>query len=326
MVELQLEDDAAVFNPPFLCANPHVQTIFPALFHRGPQPGYFRERFYLADDDFIDLDWVRQGNRRVMVLVHGLEGSSSQNYMRTMAQSFKKDKWDVVALNLRGCSGELNHAPRLYHAGDTGDLGEVLRSLMQSGDYDYAGLVGFSLGGNIVLKLAGEWKKDAIPFIIGAAALSVPCDLASSANQISSQGNQFYLRYFLRSLKKKVVKKARQFPGLLNLDGLDKINSFHSFDNRYTAQLHGFKDAMEYWTTCSSQQFLPYIEVPTLIINASDDPFLTDTCYPYQEAKQNPWVNLRVPSTGGHMGFWNWSGSWLPGQVRTFFSSVVAAK
>ena len=313
------------FDPPFLCANPHVQTIFPALFHRGPDPGYVRKRFFLSDDDFIDLDWVRQGCRRVVVLVHGLEGSATQNYMRTMAQAFKNDKWDVVALNLRGCSGELNYAPRLYHAGDTGDLDEVLHTLAASGAYEYAGVVGFSLGGNIVLKLMGERQKEN-DFVMATAALSVPCDLAGSANQISANGNQLYLKYFLRSLKKKVALKARQFPGLINVEDLDRIDSFYAFDNRYTAQLHGFKDAMEYWTTCSSQRFLPHINVPTLIVNADDDPFLTDSCYPHQQARQNPYIHLHIPSAGGHMGFWNWSGSWLPGQVLSFFSDLSAAK
>jgi uncharacterized protein len=280
----------------------HLQTILPAVFRRvtgllDPR----RERLATPDGDFLDLDWFESGNRRLAILLHGLEGCSRARYMQGMAAALVAEGWDVLAWNFRGCSGDMNRGLRFYHCGETGDLALVLAHGAAS--YDAVDLVGFSLGGNVILKYLGE-NPSAVPVKVKAAVVfSVPCDLAASARRLDEPGNRIYTRRFLRSLREKVMHKARLMPGLIDATGVERIRTFGEFDDRYTAPMHGFRNAEDYWTKSSCRQFLRAIQVPTLLVNARNDPFLAEECFPVEEARESDCFFLEVPASGGHVGF-----------------------
>lgn len=294
--------EPSTYRSPRYLFTGHLQTILPALFRcvagrLGPEV----ERLATPDDDFVDLDWFRQGSGRLVLLSHGLEGSSRAPYIRGMAAAFFAAGWDVLAWNFRGCSGELNRAARFYHSGDTGDLTHVIAHAHHP--YARLALVGFSLGGNVTLKYLGENDRLVHPKVRSAVAFSVPCDLAASARRLDEPANRFYTRRFLRSLRRKVLQKAGQMPGVIDPAGVENIRSFRQFDDRYTAPLHGFRDADDYWRRSSSRQFLPGIRLPTLLVSAVNDPFLPPECFPVEEARRNPRLFLEMPATGGHVGF-----------------------
>jgi predicted alpha/beta-fold hydrolase len=289
------------YAPPLGFRNPHLQTIVAGRLRRVRGVRYERERIETPDGDFLDLDASRVGADRAVVISHGLEGSADRAYVRGMARALNRHSWDALAWNLRGCSGEPNRRLRLYHSGATEDLDAVVQHVRA--DYDRVALVGFSLGGNITLKYLGE-RGDAVdPRVRRAVALSVPVDLAASSVALARWENALYMRYFLRSLRRKVRAKAQQFPGEVSTDGLGRIRDFRGFDDRYTAPLHGFADADDYWRRSSSEPFLGAIRVPTLLVNAADDPFLTPACYPTEIARQSDHFWLETPAHGGHVGF-----------------------
>lgn len=279
--------------------NPHLQTIWAGKLRRVEAPAYRRERIETPDGDFLDLDRVETGARRAVVISHGLEGSAGRTYVRGMARALARRGWDVVAWNFRGCSGEANRLLQLYHSGATEDLDAVVQRVLP--DYDMVSLVGFSLGGNLTLKYLGEAERD--PRIAAAATFSVPVDLAASSVALGRPQNALYMTYFLQSLRAKVLRKAEQFPDEVDVAGLRRIRTFHQFDDRYTAPLHGFLDAADYWARSSSRQFLPGIRIPTLLVNAADDPFLAPECFPRAEAAASTHFYLEVPRHGGHVGF-----------------------
>jgi predicted alpha/beta-fold hydrolase len=291
------------YRPPRGFTNAHVQTIWPARTRKVDGVAYRRERIDTPDGDFLDLDWSEVGAERVAVLSHGLEGSTGRSYMRGMARALNRRGWDVLAWNYRGCSGEPNRLLHAYHSGATDDLDVVVRHALEGGRYRRLALLGFSLGGNLTLKYLGERGRAADDRIRGAATFSVPCDLADSSAALARPTNRLYMAYFLASLRRKIKDKMALFPGQLDETGLGQIRDFQGFDDRYTAPLHGFRDAADYWARCSARPFIPDIRVPTLIVNAADDPFLGPSCYPIGEARANPYVRLEVPDHGGHVGF-----------------------
>ena len=290
----------SVFNPPRWLRNPHVQTIAGAFLQRGSRIASTPERLELLDGDFVDLSWIRGGQSRVAILSHGLEGNAEQGYIRGMSAALARAGWDVLAWNFRGCGAESNRVPRFYHSGATEDLREVIARAAQ--DYGAMAVIGFSLGGNLTLKYLGEAPPD--ERIVGAAAISAPVDLAASARQLDShRANRIYLRRFIRSLVAKVETKAARFPDQLNATDARKLRTFAEFDDRYTAPLHGFRDAKDYWQQSSARQYLARINVPTLLLNAHDDPFLAPECFPFPEAEGSAHFHLEAPQHGGHLGF-----------------------
>lgn len=293
----------STYRSPFLFRNRHVQTIYPALFRKIPGISYRRERITLSDGDFIDLDWSANGVGRLVVLLHGLEGKASRHYMKGMAKAFNAKGWDAVAVNFRGCSGEPNRLPRSYHAGATEDLRAILKHVDREYSYSSIGLVGFSLGGNLLLKYLGEEGAQVSKKLTGAVAFSVPCDLAESSAMIAKPQNRLYMLNFLKNLRVKIEAKAQQFPGIVNIDDYDAISDFRAFDDAYTAPLHGFPSAEAYWKACSCISFLPNLCLPTLLVSALDDPFLAHTCYPVDIAASHEYLLLEMPSGGGHVGF-----------------------
>lgn len=295
----------------------HLETIYPALFRKVEIQKPERERITTADGDFLDLDWYRGGNDALVILSHGLEGNSTRPYMLGMAREFILKGLDVLSWNFRGCGEELNKKVIFYHSGATYDLDTVVIHAQKN--YRNVYLVGFSLGGNLTLKYLGE-KKSSNPKIKKGVAISVPLDLAGSCNKISSGENVIYSKRFLNTLKEKVIRKSLAFPGEFPLGLLRKIKTLRDFDEYFTGPLHGFSDAAEYYSINSSLQFLDQIEVPTLILNAQNDPFLSDTCFPVKLAKRLELVHFEFPKHGGHVGF---SG---PSDEKSFYSELRAVE
>ncbi len=295
--------DRGSFQPPRYLRNPHLQTIYPTLARRLPLPAYRRERIETDDGDFLDLDWVEDGNRRLAILSHGLEGDSGRIYIRGMVSTLRHEHWDALAWNFRACSGEPNRLVRFYHSGAWEDLARVVDHAAARANYSTIALVGFSVGGNLTLLYLGQPEAKTHLKICGAVVFSVPCDLASSARQLARPANRFYMIYFLRSLHAKIRAKMATQPAALDDKGFGSLRTFADFDSRYTAPLNGFASADDYWRRCSSLPLLPFIRHPTLMVSAADDPFLSPACYPTAEARANPYLTLEVPPHGGHVGF-----------------------
>ncbi len=293
----------STYTSPKLLFNKHLQTIYPSLFRKVKGVNYRRERIDTPDNDFLDLDWSIAGADKIGILSHGLEGDTGRSYMLGMAKALNRAGWDALAWNYRSCSGEPNRLLRSYHSGATDDLDVVVSHVIRQNKYKKIALVGFSLGGNITLKYIGEHGKEINPLIKKGVAFSVPCDLASSAEVLAQPSNKIYMNRFLKMLCEKVQAKKERMPGQIDDAGFEEIKDFKTFDDRYTAPLNGFADAEDYWNKCSSRQFLPNIAIPTLLLNAQNDPFLSKECFPVKEAEENPCFYLEMPKSGGHVGF-----------------------
>lgn len=290
------------YRPPWGLGNGHLQTILPVLFRRVATITRERERIETPDGDFLDLDWNRdQRSESLVIITHGLEGNSTNASVQGMASAFHRAGWDTLAWNLRGCSGELNRLLRTYHSGAWEDLHCVIEHA--AGTYRRVALVGFSIGGNLTLKYLGDHGSSVNPRIRGAVAFSVPCDLASSARVMESRVNRIYMHHFLWNLRRKIREKASAFPGAVSTGGLGRIRTFREFDGAYTAPLNGFLSAEDYWAKASSKPSLVGITVPTLLVNALNDPFLGAECFPREEAEANSCLHLELPENGGHLGF-----------------------
>jgi predicted alpha/beta-fold hydrolase len=308
-----------IYSPPFFLFNGHLETIYPALFRKVEAPIFSETRILTPDDDSLEVYIRDQKSNRAVIISHGLEGNAHRPYINGMANACFRQGYDVITWNFRGCGSEINKQLRFYHSGATEDLEVVVRFAFEKG-YEEINLIGFSLGGNITLKYLGERKPD--DRIKKAVTFSVPMDLHTSCQKISSPSNFIYSRRFLKSLKHKVIRKSKLFSEL-DITGIEKINSLMLFDDRYTAPLHGFKNAQHYYQECSSVRFVDAISIPTLIINAKNDPFLSPECYPEKLLKNHPYVRFESPAKGGHVGFsgFNKNGLYWSEQRATNFLS-----
>lgn len=306
------------YVPPFFLFNAHLETIYPALFRKVALQPFERERINTPDEDFLNLDWLKQGSSRLIIISHGLEGDTSRAYIRGMARAGFMNGFDVLAWNYRGCGGEINKQRRFYHSGATDDLQTVLLHARKF--YQEIFLVGFSLGGNVTLKYLGEQKP--YPEIKKAIVFSVPLNLYTSCLKITERSNFLYAYRFLTSLKKKVIDKGKSFPEL-DLRDIGKIGTLQEFDDRYTAPLHGFNTALEYYEQCSAIHFLKSITTPTLIVNAQNDPFLSRDCFPDEAFLGHGMVRAEYPRYGGHVGFSQFSKNglyWSEERAIIFFT------
>lgn len=292
----------SAYVAPWFLRNGHTHTVYPVLRRRVAEVRYERERLELEDGDFLDLDWLKVGGRAVVIVAHGLEGSSGGGYVKGMVRAFNRRGVDAVALNFRGCSGEPNRLLRFYHSGVSDDLWRVATHVAGLG-YERVGLVGFSLGGNVTLKLLGELGQAVPSWLAGGVAISVPCDLKASAEVMARPANWTYMRRFISELHEKILAKQPSFPVALDDTGYDRVKTFRDFDDRYTAPLHGFRDAEDYWARCSARYFVQAIRVPALLLNAVDDPFLAPECFPQEIARDHRHFSLEMPAQGGHVGF-----------------------
>ena len=314
------------YKASLLFKNGHFNTIYKTLFFRG-SISYERERIRLKDGDFLDLDFSRVNSKSLVMVMHGLEGSSNSNYIISVGNFLNAQGMDVMALNFRGCSGEDNDKLFSYNSGKSDDLKEVVNFITTSYSYENIFLLGYSMGGNITLKYLGE--GNAIPKTIkGAVTVSVPCDLAGSSEKLGKWYNKLYMQVFLKTLKEKSVLKMNRFPNHnLNRERVLASKDFADFDDAVTAPLFGYKNAKDYWTSCSSKQFLGGIQIPTLLINALDDSFLSASCYPFEIAKNHPYLFLETPKSGGHVGFNSnlirRDAKWSESRIHAFFQELL---
>jgi len=291
------------YKAPFHYRNGHVSTILPSLLKNEKVDDYERERIELTDGDFLDLDWIKTDDSKKLVIIsHGLEGSSKRHYVLSCARYFHNKGWNVLAWNCRSCSEEMNRLPRLYHHGATDDLGAVIDHAINLG-YQRISLIGYSMGGSMSLKYLGEAGDSISSKIIGAAVFSVPCNLGNSAEMLVKSRNRIYKQRFLKKLKRKIIKKAKQFPDEIDITGIKQLKTFEEFDSRYTAPLHGFRDRDDFYSKATCDQYIPKIKVPSLIVNALNDPLLGESCYPFELTKDHKNVFLETPKRGGHVGF-----------------------
>lgn len=292
------------YNPPKYLRSGHVQTIFPSAFRRHIlKVKYSRERIPTPDEDFLDLDWSTMGSKKLIVIVHGIDGHSERPYVQGMVSIFNENGVDVCALNSRGCSGEVNRKPRLYHGGATEDIQCLIEYLQQNKRYQSICFVAFSLGGNLTLKFLGEQHKRPPKIIKAAVIFSVPLDLAACAPLFERVANKIYFKSMMRGVLEKMEAKRSQLEGIIDFDKLKKARNFKEFDDATTAPLYGFENAEDYWAKASSLPYLSQIRVPTLLIQAQDDPILSSSCYPNHIAAASDYLYLECPEYGGHVGF-----------------------
>jgi len=296
--------EAKNYTPPFIFKNRHLNTISPTLFRKVNDIQYKRYRINTPDGDFIDFDRTNLNSSSVLIITHGLEGNSQKAYVKGSARAIAQLGIDTVAVNLKGCSEEPNLLLSSYHSGKTDDLKHIVNHCINEFKYQNIYLLGFSLGGNITLKYLGEQSTKIVNRVKAAVAISVPCDLKSSSIQLNKKMNWIYLQRFMRTLKEKAIYKIEKHNyKLISKKRIINARNFYEFDNIFTAPVHGFIDAEDYWEKCSSRHFLDSIAIPTLVINALDDPFLAEKCYPFDAANNNPNLFLETPKYGGHVGF-----------------------
>lgn len=286
---------------------PHLGTVYASVARPWPRPRFRRERWELADGDFLDVDRLdapRPG-APVLVISHGLEGSSRASYVRGLAAAAARRGLAVAAWNFRGCSGEPNRLLRQYHSGETGDLAAVVGRLAAEDPARPIVLAGFSLGGNQLVKWLGE-RGDEVPTAVRAAvAVSVPFDLAACAAALDGPGFWpfVYRERFLRRLRRKALRKAAEHPGRIDAEAVRRSRTFSDYDGLVTARLHGFESAVDYWTRCSAARFLGGVRRELLLLSADDDPLVPARTLPMAQARDNPAVTLTVTSGGGHVAF-----------------------
>jgi predicted alpha/beta-fold hydrolase len=291
------------FKPAWWLRNPHLQTLWPHLFRRDIKDIMVRrERFELPDGDFLDLDWLgpEHNGAPIVIIMHGFEGSINSHYSKGLMRSLSLQGWRAVFMHFRGCSGHHNRLHRSYHSGETTDIQHLVQALQEREPNAPITAIGFSLGGNVLLKWLGETgEKNPLT---AAIAVSVPLELHKTVVRINQGFSRVYEKYFLNCAIRRLKEKFKLNPGPINISCFEAIDTMRDFDNHVTAPLHGFANADEYYKKSSSRQFLRGIKVPTLVIHAKDDPFMTEDVIPTED-ELSPHVMLEVSEKGGHVGF-----------------------
>ena len=294
----------STYTAPLLFKNPHIATIYAATLRKVNFKFEKRERLELSDGDFLDLDWSfsQPKSKRLIIAMHGLAGDANRPYMLGIGKIFTENAWDYCGMNFRSCSGEINRLYRSYNAGATEDLEEVLAHILRKNTYKEIALLGFSLGGNLLLKYLGE--REQLPQQIKVAvAISTPCDLGASLEALNLPNNKLYTKRFEKNLKDQLFERQLAFPKELEKQQISACNSLLAIDELYTSRAHGYASASEYYQKCSCLQFLPNIKIPTLLLNAKNDTFLTSASFPKKVARESTFLHLEIPKHGGHVGF-----------------------
>ena len=304
-------------GPPFYYVNGHFETIVPSMIRRVKGVTYEREQIDTPDDDFLNIDWLKKGHKRLLVISHGLEGGSDRHYAMGLAKLFHQNGWDVAAWNNRSCNGEMNRQRILYHHAASYDLRSVVDHITKNYQYDEIALVGISMGGGQTIRYLGEEAEFGLPEQIKkAVVISAPVSLVESAKTLLEKENRVYEKRFLDKLKVKIKAKAAQFDDI-DIEGIDEINSLSVFDNRYSAPLHGFKDAKEFYSFCDPFPFVEKVSKELLILNALNDPLLIGDCFPYDLASASKNIYLETPKRGGHVGFARFGKEFTYSEIRT---------
>ena len=321
--------DATSYRAPVWLPGGHLQTVVPALL--VPQAGvvYRRERWATPDDDFIDVDFAQPepayGAAPILVLFHGLEGSSASHYARAIMRTFADLGWRGLVAHFRGCSGEPNRLPRAYHSGDSDEGDWILRRVHARWPQARLHAVGVSLGGNMLAKWLGERAEEA-QFVTAAASVGSPLDLAAGGAALGRGVNRVYSKMFLATLKPKARAKLERFPGTADADRLRASRNLYEFDNAYTAPVHGFRNTEDYWARASGKPWLGGVRVPHLVLNALNDPFVPAESLP-RAAEASRFVQLEHPGEGGHIGFARspFPGrlDFIPQRLREFFTRGI---
>jgi uncharacterized protein len=313
------------YTPPLrYLHNKHLETLVPSLLIRVHDVHYTRERLELPDGDFLDLDWIRKGNPRLLILTAGMEGNSQRHYMKRAANYFSERGWDVLAWNYRGCGGELNRLPKFYSYADTTDFRTVINYGIEKENYTHTALIGFSMGGCQVTKYLGE-EPGPHPRIVASVSFSVSCNLKDSMEETQKRKNFIYNRYFINKLKEKLQRKAVLHSEIRSI-AIEKIEAFNDYLRFYNIPFHHFKSVDDFYLQSSCEQFISSIRVPSLMVNALNDPILGKLCYPYAAAETNSNFYLEIPKAGGHLGFSlpNSKNSWMEVRAYEFISSYVS--
>jgi hypothetical protein len=316
----------AAYRSPWWLPGGHLQTIWPVA-RKGPLPHYRRERWDTPDGDFIELDWLRAGEPRapLVVLFHGLEGSSRSHYARTLMNAVTARGWNGVVVHFRGCAGSPNRFARAYHSGDSDEIDWILRRLHVTANGAALFVTGVSLGGNALLKWLGEREHEAASLVTAAASVCAPLDLSISGAALGRGFNLVYARHFLATLKHKALAKCGDHPGRFDAPRIAQARTLETFDDAYTAPAHGFAGVGDYWRRASARPWLSAIRCPTLVLNAANDPFVPADALPDPHALPAT-VTFEYPRGGGHVGFLggNWPGvqDWLGQRLLAHFDTL----
>jgi len=314
------------FKPAWWLPGAHAQTLWPSLVRRPVEIELRSERLNLPDDDFIDLVWTKQNSDHIVIVLHGLEGSIDSSYAKGILAAIAKQGWRGVLMQFRGCSGEHNLKDRSYHSGETGDLRFLVKTLRERHPQSTLCAVGYSLGGNALLKYLGEYKDDAL--LKAATTVSVPYLLSNSAAKLEKGFSRIYQRHLVNRLINKTQSKFKDRQAPFDMAELKKWNTFRLFDHHITAPIHGFKGSDDYYEQSSSRQYLNKITTPTLLIHSKDDPFMTAEAIPNQSDLSES-VTLALSDHGGHVGFisgntpWN-AKYWLEERIPEFLGTFLA--
>lgn len=293
----------STYKAPVIFRNAHLNTLYPALFRKIKNFETQNEREELPDGDFIDVEWLRQNSKKLLICLHGLEGSAKKHYIQGSMKLFAQNGFDALALYFRSCSDELNRLLPSYHSGFTQDLDFMIKKITAQKIYSEIIILGNSVGGNIALKYAGEQGSSIAPEIKKIIAFSVPIWLASCDVEISKWYNRLYLNNFMRTMREKAIAKDKLFPNILNIQKIKTAKFFADYDEYFTAPLNGYKDAAEYYAAASCAPYLEKITIPTLLVNALDDTFLSPDSFPRALAQSSKTFFLETPEHGGHLGF-----------------------
>ncbi len=291
----------STYKAPWYLPGGMLQTVVAGR-RKRPTIQFERTTLTLIDGDFIDLDWQRTGNKNLIILTHGLEGSSQSQYVKDVSIKLKDRAFDLLAWNCRSCSGRMNRLPKLYHHGEIADISEVIQHVATRYDYEKMYLLGFSMGGNISVKFLAL-NTDLKSYITKCAIVSTPCDLAAASRAMDLPKNKILRKYFMKNLRKKLQAKESQFPGSFPMDRFDSMKSWYQFDSEFVAPFVGYDSAESFYADASANSFFRRLTTPTFLINAKNDPVLGPSCHPKEQAINSKYLFFELSSKGGHVYF-----------------------